>query len=66
MIISTGMASKKEIKEAIKTAKKNGCPKVILLKCTSAYPAGITDTNIATIKDLKKHLSVRWVFLIIH
>ena len=54
MIISTGLASKKEIKEAIKTAKKNGCPKVILLKCTSAYPADIADTNIATIKDLKK------------
>ena len=46
MIISTGLASKKEIKEAIKIAKKNGCPQIILLKCTSAYPADITDTNI--------------------
>ena len=54
MIISTGLASKKEIKEAIKIAKKNGCPQIILLKCTSAYPADITDTNIWTIKDLKK------------
>jgi pseudaminic acid synthase len=54
MIISTGLASKKEIKEAIKIAKKNGCPQIILLKCTSAYPADITDTNILTIKDLKK------------
>ncbi len=54
MIISTGLASKKEIKEAIKIAKKNGCPEIILLKCTSAYPADIADTNILTIKDLKK------------
>ena len=54
MIISTGLASKKEIKEAIKIAKKNGCPQIILLKCTSAYPADIADTNILTIKDLKK------------
>ena len=61
MIISTGLASKKEIKSH-KNCKKNGCPKVILLKCTSAYPADIADTNIATIKDLKKRLSVRWVF----
>lgn len=54
MIISTGLASKKEIKEAITTAKKYGCPKVVLLKCTSAYPADIADTNILTIRDLKK------------
>tara|TARA_A100001015_G_scaffold306072_1_gene399774 strand:+ start:2475 stop:3512 length:1038 start_codon:yes stop_codon:yes gene_type:complete len=54
MIISTGLASKKEIKEAIQTAKKFGCPKIILLKCTSAYPANIADTHILTIRDLKK------------
>ena len=54
MIISTGLANKNEIKEAITTAKKYGCPKVVLLKCTSAYPADIADTNILTIKDLKK------------
>ena len=54
IIISTGLASKKEIKEAINIAKKNGCPKIILLKCTSSYPAEITDSNVITIKDLKK------------
>lgn len=54
MIISTGLANKKEIQEAINVAKKNGCPKIILLKCTSAYPAKISDTNVTTIKDLKK------------
>ena len=54
MIISTGLANKKEIKEAIKVGKKHGCPKIILLKCTSSYPAKISDTNIKTMQDLKK------------
>ena len=54
IIMSTGLASKKEIKEAVGIAKKNGCPKVILLKCTSAYPASISDSNLKTIIDLKK------------
>lgn len=54
MIISTGLSSKKEIFEAVKIAKKNGCPKIILLKCTSAYPASIESSNLKTIQDLKK------------
>ncbi len=54
IIMSTGLASKKEIKEAVRIAKKNGCPKVILLKCTSAYPASTGDSNLKTIIDLKK------------
>ena len=33
---------------------KNGCPKVILLKCTSAYPASTGESNLKTIIDLKK------------
>ena len=54
MIISTGLASLKEIKEVIKTAYKNGCKKIILLKCTSSYPSEPIDSNIVTIKDLKR------------
>ena len=54
MIISLGMANYKEIKEAVHTAKKNGCKKLILLKCTSAYPAKHEDANLATIPFLQK------------
>ena len=54
MIISLGMANYKEIKEAVLTAKKNGCKKLILLKCTSAYPAKYEDANLATIPFLRK------------
>ena len=54
MIISTGLASFSEIKEVVKISKKNGCKKIILLKCTSSYPAEAKDSNIATIRDLQK------------
>ena len=39
MIISTGMAEKSEIHEAINAANSHNAGNVILLKCTSTYPA---------------------------
>ncbi len=54
MIISLGMASLQEIKNAVYTAKKNGCAKLILLKCTSDYPANPKDANLNSIEYLKK------------
>ena len=54
LIISTGLATFKEIKNAVMSAKKNGCKKIILLKCTSTYPSDPKDSNIITINDLKK------------
>ena len=54
LIISTGMASIKEISEVVKATKKNGCKNLTLLKCTSVYPAKIEESNILTIPNLKK------------
>ncbi len=54
MIISTGMASLKEIEFTYKIAKKNGCPKIILLYCVSNYPSDIKDFNLNNINILKK------------
>lgn len=54
VILSTGMASKNEIKESINVLKKNGSKKIIILKCTSIYPAPIENLNLLTIKDMKK------------
>lgn len=54
LMISLGMASLKEINEAVSTAKKFGCKKIILLKCTSDYPAKNSDINLKTIPYLKK------------
>ena len=57
LIISTGLATKKEIHEAVNVAKKNGCKKLILLKCSSNYPANPEDLNLKTILDMKKNFS---------
>lgn len=52
LIMSTGMASLTEIEAAVKTAKQAGCNDIILLKCTSTYPALPTQSNIVTIGHL--------------
>jgi pseudaminic acid synthase len=52
MIISTGMGTLSEIEEAVKTARNNGCKDIILLKCTAAYPALISEANLKTIANM--------------
>jgi len=52
VIISTGGATLKEIKKAVKIFVKN--KNIALLKCTVNYPANLKDSNLLTIKDLKK------------
>lgn len=54
LIISTGMATVSEIKEAVKTAKNAGAKDIILLKCVSAYPAKPEEMNLKTIMHMKK------------
>ena len=53
IIMSTGMADVGEIHQAVETAKSNGCEGIVLLKCTSNYPASPTDSNILTIPHLR-------------
>ncbi|WP_343059998.1 pseudaminic acid synthase [Saccharibacillus deserti] len=52
MIISTGMASVREIDEVQQTAYEHGCPEVVLLKCTSTYPAKAQYSNLLTIPNM--------------
>ena len=54
LIISTGMATKVEITEAVDAARSVGCKDLILLKCTSTYPASPKNTNLNTISHMKK------------
>ena len=54
MIISTGMATIAELDETVRTAMKNGCNDIILLKCTSTYPAIPENTNIRTIPHMRE------------
>lgn len=58
LILSTGMATLKEIEEAVKVALTSGAKSVALLKCTSAYPAAYTDMNLQTIRDLAERFRV--------
>ena len=53
-IISTGMATIAELDETVRTARAAGCRDLILLKCTSSYPATPENTNILTIPHMAK------------
>jgi N-acetylneuraminate synthase len=53
MIISTGMASLAELDEAVRAAREAGCKDLILLKCTSTYPALPENSNISTIPHMR-------------
>ncbi len=54
VIISTGIAIENEISEAIAACKKTGNKKIILLKCTSEYPAPFEEMNLNAIPVIKK------------
>ncbi|HXV28869.1 MAG TPA: pseudaminic acid synthase [Sinorhizobium sp.] len=53
MIISTGMASIAELDEAVRAAREAGCRDLVLLKCTSTYPATPENTNVLTIPHMR-------------
>ena len=53
LIISTGMASIAEISEAVDAARSSGCQNLVLLKCTSTYPASPENTNLRTIAHMR-------------
>jgi pseudaminic acid synthase len=54
MIISTGMASVAELDEAVRAAREAGCEHLVLLKCTSTYPAAADNSNLRTIPHLRE------------
>ena len=59
LIISTGMASLADLERAVSTARNSGCENLILLKCTSTYPATPANTNIRTIPHLQDLFGVQ-------
>jgi N-acetylneuraminate synthase/N,N'-diacetyllegionaminate synthase len=58
MIISTGMAYKEEIKDALDSCRKTGNRNVIVLHCVSSYPVEAQDINLARIKALRDNFGV--------
>jgi len=58
IIMSTGIAEEKDIALAVETCRNVGNNDIILLKCTSSYPAPLDLANLNTIPDLKKRFNV--------
>jgi len=54
LILSTGMATRGEIREAVSAGAGEGCDCMALLKCASAYPASCEDMNLRTIPDMAR------------
>ena len=58
MILSCGMGSIDEIQDAVDACKRQGNTQIVLLKCTSEYPANPADMNLATIPDMQKRFDI--------
>lgn len=58
MIISTGIAQEEDIQLAVDTCKNAGNNQIILLKCTSSYPAPLELANLKTIPHMKSKFGV--------
>jgi N-acetylneuraminate synthase len=54
LIISTGMATMAELDDTVRAAREAGCKELVLLKCTSTYPASADSTNILTIPHMRE------------
>ena len=53
VLVSTGMANSDEVRECVQTLRDHGCPHIVLLKCTSTYPASPQNSNIVTLPHLR-------------
>lgn len=58
IIMSTGMATLEEIKEAVETVYKTGNRQLILLRCSSVYPADPARMNLRTIQDMRDRFQI--------
>lgn len=54
LLISTGLASVEELDASVLAARDAGCDNLVLLKCTSSYPASPTQANLSTIPDMRQ------------
>lgn len=58
IIISTGIAKKSDINLALKTIRRKNSNDIVLLKCTSSYPAPLNEANLLTLTDYSKTFGV--------
>lgn len=58
MLLATGIARLSDIKDAVSACRRAGNDRLVLLKCTSAYPASCEDANLAVMSDLARRFGV--------
>ena len=58
IILSTGVAKKSDIELALSTIRNNGNNQIVLLKCTSSYPAPLEEANLKMIQDFRERFNV--------
>jgi len=58
IILSTGMANLKEVKDAVKAIKRAGNSRIVLLHCTTNYPCPIEEVNLKAMLTLKKEFNL--------
>ncbi|CAM3530101.1 pseudaminic acid synthase [Marinicrinis lubricantis] len=54
VIMSTGMATPAELDESVRTLREYGCSNIVLLKCTSTYPASPANSNLRTLPHMSE------------
>lgn len=59
VILSTGMSSIEEVSSAVDVLKKNGCPDISILHCTTEYPTPVEECNLNAVRTLKEVYGVR-------
>jgi N,N'-diacetyllegionaminate synthase len=58
IILSTGMSTLEEVREAISAIREEGCKDLIVLHCTSNYPARIEDSNLRAMRTMAEEFGV--------
>jgi len=58
VVLSTGMATLKEIRNAVETLRNAGCKDLTLLHCVSGYPAPVAEVNLTAIETLRHNFDV--------
>jgi sialic acid synthase SpsE len=59
VILSTGMATMREVDAAVKVLIDSGCRDLTLLHCVSSYPAPLSECNLSAIETLRKAFAPR-------
>lgn len=58
VVLSSGVAEETDLEAAVRTCREAGNDDIVLLKCTSAYPASAEDANLLTMRDMRERYRV--------